>query len=118
MTASDNEESPIQIWLLHTGENASRITTDLNVYDGLNLTADSNALVTTQNGQLMNIWMQADGEPECARQIKSGVTTSDGLSGISWTPEGRIVYSSSARAGETIGSSVRFRLPPSILTIG
>ena len=78
MTARDNGESPIQIWLLHPGENARRITTDLNDYSGLSLTADSNALVTTRNGQLMNIWMQPDGEPERARQITSGVTTGMG----------------------------------------
>jgi len=102
MSASDQEGSTVQIWLLNPDGNAHRITTDLNGYSRLSLTADSGALVTTQISLPMNIWTQPNGEPDRARQITSGVATRDGLSGISWTPDGRIVYSSFASGNPDI----------------
>jgi eukaryotic-like serine/threonine-protein kinase len=97
ITASDQEGSSIQIWqLLYRSGKARRITTDLNNYSGLSLTANSSALVTTQNNKVMHIWTQPDGDAESAKQITSGAATKDGWDGISWTPDGRIIYSSHA----------------------
>jgi len=91
-----DKEGMAGIWFLYPDGKARRVTTDLNNYAGLSLTADSNALLTMEKNLFMHIWTQPDGEPERAREIISGSATRDGLSGISWTPDGRIVYSSFA----------------------
>lgn len=102
LIASDQEKGSNGIWFLYPDGKARRVTNDLNNYVGLSLTADSNALVTMEKNLFMHIWTQPDGEPERAREIISGSATRDGLSGISWTPDGRIVYSSFASGSPDI----------------
>jgi serine/threonine protein kinase/Tol biopolymer transport system component len=104
MLASDKQGSTIQLWLLSysTGE-GRRITTDLNNYLEFNLTADSSALVMTQSVQVMNLWITSNGVAQ-AKQITSGFDRRDGMYGVSWTPDGRIVYSSSQSGLQEIWS--------------
>ncbi|MDQ3684102.1 MAG: protein kinase, partial [Acidobacteriota bacterium] len=95
MTAMDETSAATQLWYLSfPGGEARRITNDLNRYSDVSLTADSGALVTVQTNRVSNMWVAPGGEAGRARQITSG--TSDGSGGISWTPDGRIVYGSSA----------------------
>jgi serine/threonine protein kinase/dipeptidyl aminopeptidase/acylaminoacyl peptidase len=91
------EDSGDQIWEIAypTGE-ARRISNDVGGYSGLSLSADSNVLVTTHHQVVANIWNQPAAEAAQARQITSGSSTRDGWSGLAWTPDGRIVYSSHA----------------------
>jgi serine/threonine protein kinase len=96
MITSDQEWNSDGIWFLYPDGKTRRVTADLNNYVGLSLTADSNALVTMEKNQFMQIWTQPDGEPERAREITLGAGRRDGHSGIFWTPGGRIVYSSFA----------------------
>jgi serine/threonine protein kinase len=71
-----------------------RISNDLNDYGGISLTADASALVTVQSTQVSNIWLVPQGDTRRAKQITSGKY--DKVSGISWTPDGKIVYASNA----------------------
>lgn len=97
MIAQDQSSASPQIWQLsYPGGEARRITNDLNSYGGLSLTADSGALVTVQIEQVSNLWIVPGGEASRARQITSGVGKYDGWRGIVWTPDGKIVYRSSA----------------------
>ncbi len=85
----------MQLWhLSYPGANARRITNDLNSYRAVSLTADSNSLVTVQTNRVSNIWVAPKGDLSRTRQISSG--TLDGNSGLTWTPDGRIVYRSNA----------------------
>jgi serine/threonine protein kinase len=103
MTAADQEGSTIQIWRLsYPDGNVRRITTDLNAYTGLSLSADSTALVTTQSQGVLNLWVQPDGDTSRAQQITSGSATKDGADGIGWTLDGKIVYSSHANGDPDI----------------
>ena len=103
LTASEQEGQPIQIWeVSYTNGTKRRITTDLNNYSGLSLTADSSTLVTTLNDKPMNIWTQQTHEGAEARQITFGTATNDGSSGIGWTTDRRIVYSSKANGSHDI----------------
>jgi eukaryotic-like serine/threonine-protein kinase len=94
-TARDSVASPSQIWRLSypSGE-AHRITYDLNDYVGLSLTADSSALVTVQSEQVSNIWIAPKDNARSATQIT--FSKFDGVEGISWTPDGKVVYASGA----------------------
>ncbi len=103
ITANAQEGEPIQIWEITSANgNARRLTTDLNNYSGLSLTADSSALVTTLNDKVMHIWTQGNNDGEEAKQITFGTATKDGWDGIGWTPDNRIVYSSSANGHQDI----------------
>jgi serine/threonine protein kinase/Tol biopolymer transport system component len=109
LSASESLSSPSQIWQLTTADGETRrITNDLNRYDHVRLTADSKTLVAVQGDQLSNIWIAPGGESSHAKQVTSGlgkagagsIITIAGLirgdcgGGISWTPDGQIVYHS------------------------
>ena len=97
ITAADAESGPSrQIWhVSYPSGEARRITNDTNNYLGVSLTKDSSALVTVQAEQTSNIWTVPDGDATRATQITS--SRNEGLNGVNWTPDGRIVYN----AGES-----------------
>lgn len=95
-TASDQAPgSPQQIWYMsYPGGQTRRITNDLNDYRGISLTADSRALVTLQTDPTASIWIAPSEEAHRAAQITSNKY--DGLEGIAFAPDGRVVYTSRA----------------------
>ncbi|HWP54918.1 MAG TPA: hypothetical protein VN476_12350, partial [Pyrinomonadaceae bacterium] len=84
-----------QIWLVPypMGE-ARRITHDLNDYGGTSLTADSRSLVTVQWDVTANVWVAPTSDLMHGRQITSAKLEGD--RGLTWTPDGKIVYTSMA----------------------
>lgn len=97
LSASEEELTPSQIWQLDfpSGE-ARRVTNDLNTYLGASLTSDAGALVTVQTDRVPNIWVANAGDTSRARQITTGSGKFDGYYGLTWTPDGRVVYASVA----------------------
>lgn len=98
MDAND-QPSPFssQLWQVsYPGGEVQRITNDLNVYQEVSVTADGTALVTTQGELLSGIWVAPPGDAARARQVTSGRGIYDGLQGLAWTPDGRLVFSSTA----------------------
>ena len=92
-TARESVASPSQIWYLaYPGGEAHRITNDLNNYLAMSLTADSSVLVTVQSEQVSNVWIAPNDDARRAIQVTH--TKFDGVEGISWTPDGKIVYAS------------------------
>jgi Tol biopolymer transport system component/DNA-binding winged helix-turn-helix (wHTH) protein len=85
-----------QIWFVPypVGE-PRRVTNDLNNHWGVRLTADSGAFVTVQEEELGEMWTTAPhaGAPS---QLSRTSANGDGDYGITWTPDGRLVYASSA----------------------
>ena len=105
LSAAEAELSPAQIWILSlpAGE-VRRVTNDLNTYLGASVTADGSALVTVQTDRVPNVWVATSGDAARARQITTGSGKFDGYYGLSWTPDGRIVYASMAGGGWDIWS--------------
>lgn len=95
-----------QIWhISYPSGEVSRITNDLHEYDAnnLSLSADSQSLVTLQIETTSNIWVLPDGDSARARQLTFGTAGKyDGFHGLSWTPDGRIVYGSYVGNSQTI----------------
>ncbi|MCI0354729.1 MAG: serine/threonine-protein kinase, partial [Acidobacteria bacterium] len=86
-----------QLWLVsYPGGQVRRITNDLNSYGGPSVSADSTSLATVQREQLAGIWVAPLGDARRARQISSGTGALDGVDGLAWMPDGRIVYTSTA----------------------
>jgi Tol biopolymer transport system component/DNA-binding winged helix-turn-helix (wHTH) protein len=87
-----------QLWLLPYPDGAPRrITNDLNSYFGLSLSDDARALITTQSARVTRLWLVPDLQTARATQIASSPIDNNGERlGLSWTPEGRLLYSSYA----------------------
>jgi Tol biopolymer transport system component/DNA-binding winged helix-turn-helix (wHTH) protein len=97
VNASEQELSPSQLWeVSYPSGEVRRITNDLSSYVGASLTADGKALVAVQTDRNPNVWVAPNGDAARARQITSGTGRFDGFYGVSWTPDGRIVYASIA----------------------
>jgi serine/threonine protein kinase/Tol biopolymer transport system component len=95
--ATAGKTSSHQIWhLSKLGGEAHPLTNNLNRYVDLSLTADSGTVATVEYGEQGNIWIVPSDDVARARQITSRVDLIEGSGGISWTLDGRIVYSSVA----------------------
>ncbi|MDQ6785916.1 MAG: hypothetical protein M3033_03740, partial [Acidobacteriota bacterium] len=81
-----------QLWSVRfpAGE-ATRITNDLNDYNGFNLTKDASKIVAEQTIQDFHLWL-FDNETKTARQITFGENHSDGTIGLAFAPDNRIVF--------------------------
>ncbi|MEJ7847837.1 MAG: DPP IV N-terminal domain-containing protein [Pyrinomonadaceae bacterium] len=92
-----------QIWRFSYPEGeARRITADFNDYRSMSLPSDSNALVTVQSNTISNIWVAPNGDASRGVQIKSGGNNKEGIYGLAWTPDGRVVYDSLASGAPDI----------------
>ncbi len=71
-----------------------RVTNDLSEYVHLSATADGKSIITMQQENLGNLWiLPADGNVNAAKQITFGRNLLTDATGVSWTPDGKIVYS-------------------------
>ena len=87
-----------QIWYMPfpSGE-ARRITNDLNEYDHVSMTADGSALAAVQITKLARFWLVPEGKTELAVELASNGNDNPVYNyGMSWTPDGKIVYGSNA----------------------
>ncbi len=82
-----------QIWIVpYPKGDARRITNDLTDYRDVSVTADARTIVTIQSEKKANIWLASTADLEHPKQLTS--TSYDGLNGVAWTPDGRLVYTS------------------------
>jgi serine/threonine protein kinase/Tol biopolymer transport system component len=92
--ATDVATGGTQLWFVsYPGGEVRRITNDLNAYGGisLGLTSDDSTIVTVQEGHSSQLLVTAPNEDSSrARQITYG--GSDGLLGVTYAPDGRIIY--------------------------
>ncbi len=83
-----------QLWKVsYPGGQVQRITNDLNSYWEVSLTGDGESLVTTIVEPNYNLWVTPLGTGAPSERLTSGSKRDDGR-GISWTPDGRIVWGS------------------------
>jgi Tol biopolymer transport system component len=104
VAASDPITRRSQLWRVdYPSGDVSRLTQDLSDYRGASLTRDDSLLVAVQSEVLSNIWVAPGAEASQARQITTGRL--DGVNGVTWTPDGRLVYVSltNGREGVWIG---------------
>src|SRR5262249_19036099 len=82
-----------QIWVVsYPNGEFRRVTNDTNDYIHISGTADSRTLATVEIGVRTNVWLAPTKCGANASEITSG---GRGFSGLCWTPDGHIVYSSS-----------------------
>jgi Tol biopolymer transport system component len=87
-----------QVWeIAFPSGDRHRITNDLNRYIGASVSADARALVTVQQETVSNLWVVPPaGDMAKGKAITTGRGRGDGVNGLSWTPDGRIVFGSVA----------------------
>ena len=101
--AQESPNRPVQLWELSYPEGqVRRITNDLNDYVGLDVTADSSALVSVLREVHSNLWLNSRESSNPGKQISFGAATQDGMFGLVWTEEGRIAYASLASGGREL----------------
>ena len=93
--AGESGTAPTQIWNIPIrGGEARTITTDLNNYGDLGLTANAESLVTIQYARRSHLWIVPSGSPNQARPITSG--EHELYRAVTFTRDGRLLYASNA----------------------
>ena len=96
-------ESSTQIFLVsYPSAEARRITNDLSSYSGLSLAPDGKAFVCIRNELRATIWAVPIGDPAKAAAVATDAGPDDGIHGMAWTPDGRIVYTTEASGNPDI----------------
>ncbi len=114
MAAAEYGPNSVQLWqITYPGDQRRKLTNDLNNYVSLSLSADAKSLAAVQAETVANLWVAPVANLSAAVQLTRGPNRGDGLGGIDWTPDGRVVYGSSASGRPQIwiskddGSEVR-----------
>ena len=90
------ESGASQIWLLPFPEGPARqVTNDLGTYTGLSVAKTGRSFVSVRNELRTKIYIVADKGGAEDESITSGAGTDDGVEGIAWTPDDRLIYTSS-----------------------
>jgi serine/threonine protein kinase len=101
--AAEFGQAAPQLWqITYPSGERRRITNDLSTYSSLSLSADRSSLATVQIEPVANLWIADLDNLAGATQITRGRGRGDGLGGIDWTPDGQVVFVSSAAAGQQI----------------
>jgi len=96
-TASDSDSANTQIWQIsYTSGAARRVTNDSDNYTDLSLTADGNELLSMVTNTRANIWVAPAGSVDQWRQVTGNEASDSGRDGISWTGDGKIIYTTSS----------------------
>jgi eukaryotic-like serine/threonine-protein kinase len=88
----------VQLWeLTYPGGEARRITNDLSSYNDVGgITTDSHTLVTMRYEPASSVWIAPAGDPGRGKQIASSSDGYDGIGGLAWTLDGKLIYFSAA----------------------
>jgi DNA-binding winged helix-turn-helix (wHTH) protein/Tol biopolymer transport system component len=85
-----------QIWLIsYPGGGARQITNDLNLFLQNSLTVSSDGKLAVLQGHInSDIWVAPHGDVKKALRVLQGVAPRyEGVDGLAWTPDGRLLYS-------------------------
>ncbi|MFN0112054.1 MAG: protein kinase domain-containing protein [Blastocatellia bacterium] len=92
-----------QIWHVpYPSGQPKRITNDLSDYRDMLLTDDSHSLVAVQTAAHVNIWLTPLNDPTRSKQITEGIGQRSGERGLTWTPNGNLVFISRSSGSQDI----------------
>ncbi|MBX7055986.1 MAG: winged helix-turn-helix domain-containing protein [Pyrinomonadaceae bacterium] len=84
-----------QLWSMELKSGEIRpITNDLNIYRNISISSDGKRLLARQFSTYSHIWVADAAEIQKLRQVTFGNLSRDGSAGITWAPDGLVVYSS------------------------
>ena len=86
-------EDHYSLWILAFPDGKlRRISSDLVSYFGLSLTQSGRSLVTVQRQTDSTLWVAPANDPTDATPLHEGANRQDGMWGVSWLPDGRLVF--------------------------
>ncbi|MBA3351316.1 MAG: PD40 domain-containing protein [Blastocatellia bacterium] len=92
VVASDSPLVQPQLWeVLYPGAAVRRLTSNLNGHFSVSITSDGKSIVTGEIYSKSAVFVSPDLKPENAKAV---MPASGDTWGLSWTPDGRIVYAS------------------------
>ncbi len=94
-TGTESPFTPSQLWILPlpNGE-ARRLTNDLNEYQNVSLKSDGRNLASVQKQMSSSIWVASTANPSQAQELPGSGHT-DGVRGLAWLPQDRLLYQGS-----------------------
>lgn len=96
-TGAEKLFAPDQLWLVRVPRgDARQLTNDERNYSSVSLTADARIASAVQTAHSMAVWIAPSAGSAGARRISAEVGYRNLLDGFSWTPDERLVYSSTA----------------------
>ena len=106
---AENNSSVVNYQILNVelpDGNVREITSDLNTYNSdVSVSDDSKSLLTIEHRQLNNVWVAPSDNLSQAKQITFGSFGKyDGLWGLDWTPDGRIMFTNSTTETQHISA--------------
>lgn len=102
-TAADQGVILSQLWYLDARKfTPRRVTSDLNDYRDISVTTDAHALVTVQSEAQVNVWLTPGTDASRTVKITDGIGQYNGVSGLTWLPDGRLVYVSRASGSQDV----------------
>jgi eukaryotic-like serine/threonine-protein kinase len=103
VSAVDFGSQTPQLWqVMWPGGERRRITNDLNNYIGVSVSRDGASIATVQVENASNIWVVGRNGASAPAQVTKGSGRNDGSGGLSWTADGKIVFSSTATGRQEI----------------
>ncbi len=83
-----------EIWLVTTSGEPRQITNDQNIFLLPQLSVSANGRLIAMHGHIASeIWIAPDGEARHARRVLQGVVPRyEGVDGLTWTPDQRLLY--------------------------
>ena len=98
-------ESSSQIFSVSYPDGAvNRVTNDLSTYVGLSLSGDGSSFVSVRNETRSRVWVMPMGHVDQGHEIANGAGADDGVDGLAWTPDGRVIYASATSGNLDIWS--------------
>ena len=94
ISAAEKGSRNYQLWAITfpAGE-ATRMTNDLSNYHGISTSSDGTRMVSSRHDRSVNLWVTAIGDTTSAHQVNPENGADDGMEGLAWTPDRKIVYS-------------------------
>jgi Tol biopolymer transport system component len=103
LTGRDLETEISQVWFVsYPGGVTERITNDLSNYLGLSVSADGKTIASVKEDRLANIWTAGTDEGSEPVRVTGDLARDDGMSGVAWTADGRIVYTVRTRGKQDL----------------
>jgi eukaryotic-like serine/threonine-protein kinase len=96
VTERDAATANGQLWEISYPDGAAhRITNDLNDYDSVSVSQDGSSIVTAQRLLSSSVWIAPGADSSRAYRASGSHGDLDGITGLDWLPDGRIVFVSS-----------------------
>ena len=90
-------EASSQIFLVpYPSGTPRRLTNDLSSYAGISVAPDGRSFVTVRNERRATVWTMPFDNASKAIAVTTEASADDGVHGVAWMPDGRIVYTTEA----------------------